>query len=503
MAAPRPARDPEYARRSALPDYRLPEQPAEPAQPELEQELRKWLRRYHEASHCVVGHVCGMPIEGLSARRHDAWCAWSIPKTAEGALAYLTALAASACAQRKFGAQHPDYSIHCQQDRRDAASMAAKLPRSTDEAWRLLDEAERYAQIDVMTREIDAVISTGARVRRQDWDGLFDEVLDMSPKAVRLARVNQGAPVLDSHNWTSGVGATLGGVVPGTARLEDGALVARIKLSRGSALAQRVAQDLQDGIQIPISAGYKVRRSVSDRSTSPATRTAVDWEPIEVSLVPVAAEESGTGFRRAVAWAKSAAAGLGFPVLHRPVPRDWNWGYLAMGLWAILIAVSRWTVPQRVGTLPVGHFSGKPAHFFGAVSPMLRIVDKGCSHSSFSSAQSAQCSASFRDISWPNRDQCQGRNNARQGLQGNGAPDCRGLRTPRSASRRTCWLDAPFDKPSSQQSGKSALRGVARPEQLGRPVMAAEHWITVASGGLQSSTIPDRNLASAAVDHLI
>jgi hypothetical protein len=99
------------------------------------------------------------------------------------------------------------------------------------------------------TREIDAVISTGARVRRRDWDGEFDEVLDMRPQSVRLARLNRGTAVLDSHNWVAGVGGMLGGVVPGSARLEDGALVARIRFSRGSPLAQRIVQDLQDGLQ--------------------------------------------------------------------------------------------------------------------------------------------------------------------------------------------------------------------------------------------------------------
>jgi hypothetical protein len=102
---------------------------------------------------------------------------------------------------------------------------------------------------------------------------------------------------LDSHNWHQGLSAVLGGIVPGSARLAEGALIGRIKFSRGSALAQRLAQDLADGIQIPLSVGYKVHRSTTDRSTNPETRTAVDWEPIEVSVVPIAAEEIGTGFR--------------------------------------------------------------------------------------------------------------------------------------------------------------------------------------------------------------
>jgi hypothetical protein len=99
-------------------------------------------------------------------------------------------------------------------------------------------------------------------VRRRDWDGDFDEVLGMKPGNVRLARLNQGAAVLDSHNWHQGVGAMLGGIVPGSARLENGALTARIKFSRGSDLAQRITKDLADGIQIPLSVGYKVHRTV-------------------------------------------------------------------------------------------------------------------------------------------------------------------------------------------------------------------------------------------------
>jgi hypothetical protein len=102
--------------------------------------------------------------------------------------------------------------------------------------------------LDPVTREIDCVISTGAAVRRRDWDGEFLETLDMSPKAVRLARLNQGGAVLDAHNWQAGVGAMLGGIVPGSAQITNGELTARIKFSRGSELAQRVTKDLEDGI---------------------------------------------------------------------------------------------------------------------------------------------------------------------------------------------------------------------------------------------------------------
>jgi hypothetical protein len=136
---------------------------------------------------------------------------------------------------------------------------------------------------------------------RRDYDGEFLEVLDMNPKSVRLARLNQGGPVLNAHDWQAGIGAMLGGIVPGSARVADGELTARIKFSRGSELAQRVVRDIEDGIRYPLSIGYKIHRSATDRSTNPETRTATDWEPLEVSLVPIAAESTGTGFRQIAA----------------------------------------------------------------------------------------------------------------------------------------------------------------------------------------------------------
>jgi hypothetical protein len=71
----------------------------------------------------------------------------------------------------------------------------------------------------------------------------------------------------ESHNWFSGIGSVLGGIIPGGARLGDGPIVCAAQISRGSALAQRVALDLQDGIHIPLSVGYKIHRTVEGRST--------------------------------------------------------------------------------------------------------------------------------------------------------------------------------------------------------------------------------------------
>jgi hypothetical protein len=151
---------------------------------------------------------------------------------------------------------------------------------------------------DPKTRMADAVISTGAKVRRKDWwnDEEWDEALDMSPGSIRLGRFNAGAQFLDGHRYYGGMDAVLGAIVPGSARVEGGELVAKIQFSKAER-GQRIAQDLQDGIPILLSAGYRIHRSVRDLTTTPETRTAVDWEPLEVSAVPVSAEGIGTGFR--------------------------------------------------------------------------------------------------------------------------------------------------------------------------------------------------------------
>jgi hypothetical protein len=331
--------------------------------PEPELEIVKVIRRIHESSHLVIGAALGLTTEHVNSRRGTARCELTVPAGPRSMVSFLVALAASKAAQRRWGAR--SFDDHCADDDRKIEEYAYKVTATASDAELLIATANREAErlvgdyfeqiewfastlerlgddldydllqkllpivkparrevirhrrcfissdwqrrglsrpnFDAESREVDAVLSTGLVVRRQDWDGVFDEVLGMKPENVRMARLNQGAMVLDSHRWHEGLSATLGGIVPGSARVANGELTARIRFSRGSPLAQRLAQDLADGIQIPLSVGYKVYRSITDRSTNPETRTATDWEPIEVSLVPVAAEESGTGFRQQVA----------------------------------------------------------------------------------------------------------------------------------------------------------------------------------------------------------
>lgn len=87
------------------------------------------------------------------------------------------------------------------------------------------------ATIDEAARAIDVVWSTGARVRRQPLFGEpFDEELSLEPASVRLERLNAGGPLLKVHD-TRSLDAVIGSVEPGTARIEQGRGIARVRFS--------------------------------------------------------------------------------------------------------------------------------------------------------------------------------------------------------------------------------------------------------------------------------
>lgn len=140
---------------------------------------------------------------------------------------------------------------------------------------------------------IEVVWAAGARVKRYDWRSreYYEEVLDMKPEAVRLNRLNAGAPFLDSHNSWS-LASVLGAVVPGTARIENGRGIARVQLSKTEGDAERV-QKIRDGIVRNISVGYvvhRVQKTSPDEEGGLAEWRALDWEPYEISAVPIPAD---------------------------------------------------------------------------------------------------------------------------------------------------------------------------------------------------------------------
>lgn len=135
------------------------------------------------------------------------------------------------------------------------------------------------------------VFTSGAAVRRYDWyrDRPYMEQLVVEEGAIRMERLQRGAPLLNSHNsWN--LEAQLGVVenpviVKGEGEVDT-------TFSRRESVAGYV-QDVQDRVIRNVSVGY-VRHRVE--MVEPAedggmwVYRVIDWEPYEVSLVPIPAD---------------------------------------------------------------------------------------------------------------------------------------------------------------------------------------------------------------------
>ncbi len=155
----------------------------------------------------------------------------------------------------------------------------------------------RSASFDENANTIDIVWSTGSAVTRTDDLGdSFVERLLMGAGNVRLGRLNNGAPLLDTHS-SDQLSNVIGSVVPGSAKIENGRGVATIKLSSARSDADTVGK-IREGVISNISVGYLIHASNRDSSGEMPIVTVSDWEPLEVSAVPIPAD-AGARFRSA------------------------------------------------------------------------------------------------------------------------------------------------------------------------------------------------------------
>jgi hypothetical protein len=141
-------------------------------------------------------------------------------------------------------------------------------------------------------RTVDLTFATGAPVRRYDWMSgtAYIEKLSMDPAHVRLERLNGGAPLLDSHSGYR-LAHVMGVVEEGTAELSGAKGKATVRFSK-RADVEPFYQDVRDKVIRNVSVGYVVHayEETPGKNGKPATRLAVDWEPYEVSLVPMPAD---------------------------------------------------------------------------------------------------------------------------------------------------------------------------------------------------------------------
>ncbi|MBW6401978.1 terminase [Roseomonas sp. HJA6] len=169
----------------------------------------------------------------------------------------------------------------------DPAPEPAAAPTAADVPLVAQRAITAPATVDRAARTVEVVWSTGARARNfVPALGLITEELEMSPSAVRMEALRSGrAPVLDTHR-RGGARDVLGRVT--AARLERGRGYATLQFS-AAADVEPVWQRIADGTLRAVSVGYRVHRYEPrpDAATGETVHRAVDWEPFEISVVPV------------------------------------------------------------------------------------------------------------------------------------------------------------------------------------------------------------------------
>lgn len=137
----------------------------------------------------------------------------------------------------------------------------------------------------------ELIFTTGAPVKRYDWyrERFYLEELAVEEGAIRLDRLQRGAPLLNTHDsWD--LEAVLGVVQEPTIAAGQG--TCRVAFSRRESVAGYV-QDVEDRVIRNVSVGYvrhKVEMIPPVEANGLWRYRAVDWEPYEVSLVPIPAD---------------------------------------------------------------------------------------------------------------------------------------------------------------------------------------------------------------------
>lgn len=114
------------------------------------------------------------------------------------------------------------------------------------------------------------------------------EILDHKPTSVRMGRLNNGAPLLLNHETEDQIGVVESAVIDEVAR--KGRAVVRFSKSD---CGEEIFQDVLDGIRRLVSVGYRIYSTETEaKSGGVETVRVTDWEPYEISLVSIPADES-------------------------------------------------------------------------------------------------------------------------------------------------------------------------------------------------------------------
>ena len=158
-----------------------------------------------------------------------------------------------------------------------------------------------YQDVDDKFALVDVVVSSGAFVYRDQLNPLTGKVepfmrgLEVSEDAIRLDRLKLGAPVLNNHKDDEDIRDVVGSVDDCWIEKSPTGmplLMATLKLSKVSDMEREIAEKVKGGIIRAVSVGAEIHKEVDITSKNDdITRIiATDWEPYEISLVPIPAD---------------------------------------------------------------------------------------------------------------------------------------------------------------------------------------------------------------------
>lgn len=164
------------------------------------------------------------------------------------------------------------------------------MPKGTKSKINLPQRSTRAvfvpSTVDNESRTVQIVWTTGAEGERCEWDGeVYLESLRVDEASVRMGRLNNGAPVVDTHQ-TYELANQIG--VVEKAWIENGEGHAIVRFANTPEVESTWIK-IRDGICRNISVGYVVYHyeRVAGQDGAPDQMIAVDWEPLEISFVPV------------------------------------------------------------------------------------------------------------------------------------------------------------------------------------------------------------------------
>lgn len=140
---------------------------------------------------------------------------------------------------------------------------------------------------------VEVVFVTDTPADMYSWRmGSFKEILSMDPAHIRLGRMQSGVSVLDNHDQYSSVKkAVLGRATNPKIGGSEGTCTVSLSDRDDN---KGLVNDVKKGFIADLSVGYRVFKYEEMTLPGEEIRTlkAVDWEPYEVSFVPVPADAS-------------------------------------------------------------------------------------------------------------------------------------------------------------------------------------------------------------------